>query len=454
MSNATVLIIGTCDTKLSEILYLREQIQKSGKCGTMILDASHSPTSDERYNELSDEIIAPCLQGSGLAKLQRGEYVDEAIGFCLPAVKDLVEKSQIHGIVSAAGSTGSSLACALMRKACPIGMPKLMVSTMASGDIKHYIEETDITMMYSVVDIAGLNTVLKQILSNAAAAISAMTASYCSSLATSPTVTSKRIAVTMFGVTTPCVDHIRRIFSSWPYENNEFEVYVFHATGAGGRAMERLITEGQIDAVIDLTTTEIADELFDGVLAAGPDRLAAAAEKGIPMVVSVGACDMINFGPRETVPERYTSRNLYQHNPAVTLMRTTKENNWQIGKFIGSQLAQHASNRAAVRVVLPKGGISMLDQKDQPFHDPDANAELFRAIDEELSGTGITVEHHPEHINDEAFAAQICKTALDLMGMDERSYRLANFRRRKWSFDHGASVQAVRRASTIEIPDA
>lgn len=455
MANPTVLIIGTCNTKFEEILFLREQIHKDGHCGTMILDASHSPTSDERYHDLSDEIIAPCLnQGSSLSKLPRGEYIDEAIGFCLPSVKDLVSKSQVHGIVSAAGSSGSSLACALMRKSCPIGMPKLMVSTMASGDIKHYIEETDITMMYSVVDIAGLNTMLRQILSNAGAAISAMTATYCSSIATSPSIAAKRIAVTMFGVTTPCVDHIRHILNSSPYEATDFEVYVFHATGAGGRAMERLISEGHFDAVIDLTTTEVADELFDGVLAAGPDRLEAAAKLGIPTVLSVGACDMINFGPRETVPERYSHRNLYQHNPAVTLMRTTKENNWQIGKFIGSQLKQHVSNPEVVHVLLPKGGVSMIDKKDQPFHDPGADAELFRAIDEELAGTGIAVEHHPEHINDEAFAAQVCKTILDLMGVDERAYRLANARRRKWSFDHGASMAALRKASTIEIPDA
>ena len=458
MSNPTVLIIGTCNTKLDEILYLREQIQKEGKCGTMILDASHAKTDDERYHDLSDEITAPCLnQGASLAKLPRGEYIDEAIEYCLPAVKDLVSKSQIHGIVSAAGSSGSSLACALMRQACAVGFPKLMVSTMASGDIKHYVEETDITMMYSVVDIAGLNSILKRILTNAAVAIAAMTTSYCSSLATSPSDSGpgKRIAITMFGVTTPCVDHIRRILATSPHDVFGTEIYVFHATGAGGRAMERLISEGQIDAVIDLTTTEVADELFGGVLTAGPDRLEMAAKKGIPQVISVGACDMVNFGPRESVPERYSDRNLYQHNPAVTLMRTTKENNWQIGKFIGSQLKEHVKYPSMVRVLLPAGGVSMIDKPDQPFHDPEADAELFRAIGEELAETEIKVEQHPENINDEAFAAQVCSVMLDLMGMDdEKSYRLANARRRKWSFDHGASINFVRRKSEVVVPDA
>ena len=310
-------------------------------------------------------------------------------------------------------------------------------------------------MMYSVVDIAGLNSILKRILSNAAAAISAMTASYCSSLATSPSERTggKRIAVTMFGVTTPCVDHIRRLLTISPHPADN-EVYVFHATGSGGKAMERLISEGQIDAVIDLTTTEVADELFDGVLTAGPDRLEAAAKKGIPLVVSVGACDMVNFGPRETVPERYSERTLYQHNPAVTLMRTTKENNWQIGKFIGSQLKTHAKYPSMVRVLLPEGGVSMIDKPDQPFYDPEADAELFKAIGEELLDTEIKVEKHPDHINDEKFAAQVCAVLLDLMGVDEKTYRLANARRRTWSFDHGKSITAYRRKSEVAIPDA
>jgi uncharacterized protein (UPF0261 family) len=457
MSNPTVLIVGTCDTKLDEILYLREQIQKDGKCGTIILDASHARTDDKRYQELADEIIAPCIaQGASLAKLPRGEYIDEAIEYCLPTVKDLVTKSHAHGIVSAGGSSGSSLACALMRKACPVGFPKLMVSTMASGDIKHYIEETDITMMYSVIDIAGLNSMLRRILSNAAAAISAMTASYALSLAESPSISGpgRRVAITMFGVTTPCVDHIRRILSSPPHDSSGLEIYVFHATGAGGRAMERLISEDQIDAVIDLTTTEVADELFGGNLSAGPDRLESAAKKGIPQVISVGACDMINFGPRETVPERYADRNLYHHNPAITLMRTTKENNWQIGKFIGSQLKTHVKYPSMVRVLLPAGGVSMIDKPNQPFHDPEADAELFKAIGEELKDTEIKVEKHPDHINDRAFAARICAMLLEMMGGDDRNYRLANARRRRWSFDHGMDIRMHRRQSEIEIPDA
>jgi uncharacterized protein (UPF0261 family) len=291
MAHPTILIIGTCDTKLDEILYLREQIHRSSsECATLILDASHTNNNVQRYRDWSDEILAPCLlHTKELSSLPRGRYIDKAIALCLPVVKDLVDKGKVQGLVSAGGSTGSSLACALMQT-CPIGLPKLMVSTMASGDIKPYIGESDITMMYSVVDIAGLNSILKRILSNAASAIAAMSASYAASLATSPSTTgpARRVGITMFGVTTPLVDHIRRLLAGPPFGEESMEVYVFHATGSGGRAMERLVKEGQLDAVLDLTTTEIADELFDGVLSAGSDRMEAAAKKGIPNIVSVG----------------------------------------------------------------------------------------------------------------------------------------------------------------------
>lgn len=460
MVKPTILIVGTPDTKLDEILYLRGQILDLGACRTKILDVSHSVSAklSTTLDSLpSGELLSPLRdQASTLKSLSRGEYIDKAIEICMPIVKDLVSKSAIQGIVSAAGSSGSSLATAFMRKACPVGFPKLMVSTMASGDVSHYIEETDITMMYSVVDIAGVNSLLKRILSNAAAAISAMTASYAKSLidASQAEVKGKRIAITMFGNTTPCVDQIRRILTSAPHDASDYEIYVFHATGSGGRAMERLIGEGQIDAVIDLTTTEIPDELFGGVLTAGPQRLEIAAKMGIPMIVSVGACDMVNFGPKDTVPEKYKDRNLFVHNPAVTLMRTTLEENTKIGEFIVSKLTTHATNPSAIRVLLPTGGVSMLDAPGKPFHDEDADNALFEAITEGLEATHIEVEKHSMNINDEIFAGHVASALLEVMGITQRNYRLANARRRKWSFDHGATVMMARRSSQIEIPDA
>ncbi|OCT48880.1 hypothetical protein CLCR_04871 [Cladophialophora carrionii] len=461
MVKPTVLIVGTPDTKLDEILYLRGQIVAENTCNTKILNVSHSTPAKVRTrldNLLAaDEVISPLEEHSSTLKdVSRGEYIDKAIELCTPVVKDLVSKAAVHGIVSAAGSSGSSLATALMRHACPVGFPKLMVSTMASGDIKHYVEETDITMMYSVVDIAGINSILKRILSNAAAAISAMTVSFAKSLVDASTVEAKgkRIAITMFGNTTPCVDAVRQILTSAPHDASDYEIYVFHATGSGGRAMERLIAEGQIDAVIDLTTTEIPDELFGGVLSAGPDRLEVAAKKGIPLVVSVGACDMVNFGPKDSVPEKYKDRKLFVHNPAVTLMRTTPEENAQIGQFIVDKLATHASNPSAIRVLLPEKGISMLDAPDKPFHDPHADKALFETIEEGLEATKIDVERHDLHINDEVFAGHVASAILEVMGVTQRNYRLANARRRKWSFDHGASVMLARKNSQIEIPDA
>ena len=189
-------------------------------------------------------------------------------------------------------------------------------------------------------------------------------------------------------------------------------------------------------------------------MTAGPDRLEIPARKGIPYLVSVGACDMVNFGAKDTVPERYRDRNLYVHNPAVTLMRTTKENNHQIGKFISSQLRTHAANRELVRVIIPEAGVSMIDAPDKPFHDPEADAELFQALEEGLGGSGIEIEKHKENINSEVFAAQVCRAVLDLMKVDPKTYRLANERRRMWSFDHGASIRKLRRDSYVEIPDA
>ena len=454
-SKPTILIVGTLDTKSPEILYLRSAIISQGTCQAQVLNVSRTPqVADSTKEVLKAELVDPLTDHEDeLSKLSRGDYVDKAVSICTPVVQELVKNGKIQGIVSAAGSTGSSIATAFMRNACPVGFPKLMVSTMASGDIKPYIEETDITMMYSVVDIAGLNSILKQILSNAAGAICGMTITHAKHKKDPEGAKGKRIAITMFGVTTPAADNIRNILTSTPHDVSDYELYVFHATGSGGRAMERLIEEGRIDAVIDLTTTEIADELFGGVLTAGPRRLEAAVRKGIPIILSTGACDMVNFGPKDTVPEKYKDRNLYVHNPTVTLMRTTKEENKQIGEFIVDKL-KATKDPSNIKVVLPTSGISMIDKADQPFHDPEADRELFETIARGLKDSKIEIFQSEEHINDEAFATQVCEQLLDTMGIAPRQYRLANARRRRWSFDHGKTIQAVRRASQIEIPNA
>jgi uncharacterized protein (UPF0261 family) len=304
-----------------------------------------------------------------------------------------------------------------MREACPVGFPKVMVSTMASGDIKHFVQETDITMMYSVVDIAGVNSILRRILGNAAGAIVGMVDAYASPEGDREKDgrRGKRIAITMFGVTTPCVDTIRRFLESPPHDKDKYEIYVFHATGAGGLAMERLIREGQVDAVIDLTTTEVADELFGGVLAAGPNRLEAGAQMGIPMVVSVGACDIVNFGPRDTVPETRRRRNLYEHNPAVTLMRTSKDENIEIGNFIAKKLSTYVKNPGKIKVLLPLGGLSMIDKEGHAFHDPEADEALFQTLEDGLEASKIAVTSLDNNINDEAFARAVTDSTIELM---------------------------------------
>jgi uncharacterized protein (UPF0261 family) len=264
-----------------------------------------------------------------------------------------------------------------------------------------------------------MNSVLGRILSNAAGAIVGMTMAYANSLKTdnqgirtreSGAGAGKRIGITMFGVTTPCVDTIRRILSSPPHDTANHEIYVFHATGAGGLAMERLISEGQIDAVIDLTTTEVCDHLSGGVLSAGPNRLEAGAKKGIPMVVSVGACDMVNFGPKDTVPDKYKDRNLFEHNPAVTLMRTNGDECREIGGFIVEKLKTFADKPEMIRVLLPTGGVSMIDKPGQPFHDEKADEALFSVFEDGLRDTRIKVTRLANNINDDAFAEAVVQT--------------------------------------------
>ena len=264
-----------------------------------------------------------------------------------------------------------------------------------------------------------MNSVLERILSNAAGAIVGMATAYAKSLGKKAEQArpegSKRIAITMFGVTTPCVDQIRKALTSPPHDANKHEIYIFHATGAGGKAMERLVREGQIDAVIDLTTTEICDLLSGGVFSADPERLQAGAEKGIPMIVSVGACDMVNFGPRDTVPAKYKERNLFEHNPAVTLMRTSQEECTEIGNFIADKLKTYVKDPGLVKVLLPGGGVSMIDKPGQPFHDAQADECLFERIEHGLQGTGIDVRRLGENVNDSGFAEAVVDGFLDLI---------------------------------------
>lgn len=416
----TILIVGTWDTKRDELLFLRSQILalSEGSCSTKLLDLSRN-LQDASSLSVPDDELVPRLASPDISKdTPRGEYVKATIQQCIPIVRRLLQSSSINGIISAGGSSGTSLATALMREACPLGFPKVMVSTMASGNIKPFVEETDITIMYSVVDVAGMNSILAKILANAAGGIVGMVNAAAKQRGPGRKADerrAKRIAMTMFGVTTPCVDTIRTILASPPHHKEDYEIYVFHATGSGGLAMERLIREGQVDAVIDVTTTEIADEMFGGVLSAGSKRLEAGAQLGIPMVVSVGACDMINFGTRDTVPEKFRGRTIYEHNPAVTVVRTSKEENVQMGMYIADKLSTNAQRPEKIRVLLPLGGVSMIDKDGQAFHDQEADRALFQTLEERLKHSGIQVACFENNINDKAFAQALVDAIVELM---------------------------------------
>jgi uncharacterized protein (UPF0261 family) len=312
------------------------------------------------------------------------------------------------------GSAGTTIGCGAMSW-LPLGMPKLMVSTLASGQTRPYVGDSDIFMLNSVVDIAGINRISRQVLSEAAAAMAGLV----KFRAAESRDDKPLIAATMFGVTTPCVQHARKIL-----EDAGYEVLVFHATGNGGQAMEKLIREGLIAGVLDITTTELADELVGGVLSAGPTRLTAAAKLGVPQVVSVGALDMVNFGPMSTVPERFRARKFHRHNDNVTLMRTTVEENRKLGEEMGIKLAVPNSRTV---ILLPRRGVSAIDAAGQPFDDPTARQSLFEGIRSKLaevraglwpagvSPPEIEVIELDNHINDPAFAEVAANRLLALI---------------------------------------
>ncbi|KAI0656285.1 hypothetical protein C8Q70DRAFT_1013608 [Cubamyces menziesii] len=315
----------------------------------------------------------------------------------------------------------------------PLGFPKLLVSTMAAGDVRPLVGEADVALLYSVVDIAGLNDILCPILENAAGAIAGMARAYQARLNRETSVAAsvgegeghrrKRVGITMFGVTTPAVTRARELL-----EQYGCTPYVFHATGAGGRAMEQLVDQGFFDGVLDLTTTELADELVGGVLSAGPHRLEAAARAGVPQVVSLGALDMVNFGPRASVPERFVSagRTLREHNTSVTIMRTTREECAELGRTIAHKLREAGARKGITEVWVPRGGVSALDREGEAFWDPEVDAALVEALRGELQAEKdeekrINVVEKQENINDSAFVEGMVASLARMMQLELES---------------------------------
>ena len=400
----TVGIVGTLDTKGMEFQFIKEQIEASGTAtyvvNTGIIGEPHFAP------EVSAGEVAEAA-GTSLQALQdggdRGVAVAAMAEGAAKIIAQLQSDGKIDGVISLGGSAGTTIGTTAMR-AVPVGVPKIMVSTLASGDTSPYVDTKDVSMMYSVVDIAGINSLSRQILANAAGAIVGMVNAEVPAAEDKPL-----IGATMFGVTTPCVTKARELL-----EDAGYEVLVFHATGAGGRAMEDLVKGGFIVGVLDATTTELADELVGGVLSAGPDRLEAAGDLGVPQVVAPGALDMVNFGPPDTVPEQFKDRTFYQHNPTVTLMRTTVEENAELGRIMGQKLSQA---KGPTTVIIPEQGVSAIDQEGQPFYSAEAEAAWIENLKANL-GDNVTLIEVDNHINDDAFAAKLVETLLASLNGD------------------------------------
>jgi len=404
---ATIAILGTMDTKGEEHAFLAEQIRQRGH-QVLVIDTGtlETPKLKPDITRLEVAAAAGIDFDALIARRDRGEAV-QAMSKGAPIVlARLVEEKKIDGVISLGGGGGTAISTAAMR-ALPIGFPKLMVSTLASGNTAQYVGVKDIVMFPSIVDVAGLNRISRQILTRAAGAICGMVEAKPAAVEDKPI-----IVASQFGNTTVCVDHARKILESAGYE-----VLVFHATGMGGRTMESLIESGLVAGVLDITTTEWADELVGGFLTAGPTRLEAAAKRGVPAIVAPGCLDMVNFYAPESVPEKFKGRTFYQHNPQVTLMRTTPEECARLGRIIADKVN---TSLGPVTVLIPRRAISVISAPGQKFHDPAADKALFESLKSGLRKDIEVVELDCE-INDAAFAEACAKSLVKNMAMADRS---------------------------------
>jgi uncharacterized protein (UPF0261 family) len=398
-----VVVIATLDTKGEEAGFVRDRLRAAGLDPCLIDAGSLGPPAVEPDVPREEVFVSAGTTAADVKKAgDRGRAVALAAAGMSKVVGRLHVRGKVAGVIGLGGSAGTTIATAAMR-ALPYGVPKLMVSTLASGQVQPYVGVRDILMLHSVTDLCGLNRFTRRILENAAAAMVGMVTP---GLPLAAQADRPLVAATMFGVTTPCVDAARR-----QVESAGYEVLVFHATGTGGRTMEAMIADGLIAGVLDATTTELADELVGGVLTAGRDRLTAAAIRGVPQVISVGALDMVNFGPPDTVPKRFEGRLFYQHNPTVTLMRTTPEENDQLGK----EIAEKASAaRGPTAILLPLKGVSAIDVDGGPFWWPEADRALFQSV-RNWVGPGVRVIEIDRHINDPEFARAAAETLLEMV---------------------------------------
>ena len=395
-SGRAAYVAGTFDTKGRELSYLRQCLEKLGlRVVTVDLSTSGKPSPASVHPR---EVARHHPQGeAAVFTRDRGSAVT---AMAQAFERFVLTRRDLGGLVSAGGSGGTALATTAMR-ALPIGLPKVMVSTMASGDTRGYVGPSDICMMYSVTDVQGINRISQKVLANAAHALAGMMAHPVEDTETRPA-----LGLTMFGVTTPCVQAVTRRLA------DRYDCLVFHATGTGGQSMEKLADSGLLAGVIDVSTTEVADEIAAGVLSAGPTRMDVFARRELPYVGSCGALDMVNFGAWESVPERLRGRRLYRHNPSVTLMRTSPDECRAIGAFIAAKLN---AMRGPVRFLIPEGGLSAIDAPGQPFHDPEANRALFAALEQDFrAGPQRRLQRLPLHVNDEGFALALVQAWEDV----------------------------------------
>ncbi|MGF1625534.1 MAG: Tm-1-like ATP-binding domain-containing protein [Alphaproteobacteria bacterium] len=396
---ATAYVAGTFDTKGRELGYIRDCLAAAG-ISAVTVDLSTG--GSESGADIGPAHVAAC-HPDGAQAVFTGDRGTAVAAMAVAFARFLARRDDLGGVISAGGSGGTALATPGMR-ALPVGVPKVMISTVASGDVRSYIGPADICMIYSVTDVQGLNRISRRVLANGAHALAGMMQHAPAAAADG----RPAVGLTMFGVTTPCVQAVVAALEA------EWDCLVFHATGIGGQSMEKLVDSGLISAVIDLTTTEIADMHVGGVLAASEDRMEAVIRTRVPYVGSLGALDMVNFGPRATVPERFAGRKFYVHNPQVTLMRTTADECAWIGTWIGQKLSRMDG---PVRFLIPEGGISLIDAPGQPFHDPPADAALFAALEAAfVPGPDRKLIRLPLAINDPEFAAAAAASFHDIAG--------------------------------------
>ncbi len=398
----TIAIAGTFDSKGEEFSYVRDIIEGLGLKTFMI----HTGVFEPKFTpDVSNDEVVKAVGGDIkeiVAKKDRALATDILSRGMEKLLPKLYSEGKFDGILSFGGSGGTSIVTPGMR-ALPIGVPKVMVSTVAAGDISMYVGTSDIVMYPSIVDVAGLNSISTKIFTNAAFAIAGMV-KFESKIDLNK---KPLIAATMFGVTTPCINKSREYLEKLGYE-----VLIFHATGTGGKAMESLIRDGYIEGVLDITTTEWCDQLFGGNMAAGEDRLEAAVLNKIPQIVSVGALDMVNFGPISSVPSKYVGRNFYKHNPTVTLMRTTVEENRQLGLIIAEKLNMAQTKTA---LLLPLKGVSLLDSEGQQFYGVEEDAMLFKTLKENITNPLVEIIEVNSNINDEEFSIAAAQKLVQLL---------------------------------------